>query len=296
MADDVAFVGKKIFFLNPTYSIKNVVIPAIFDKEYETYIIDNYHDAKAILRKNPESILFVNIDSQMTIFAWLSFLDSFKEEAALSKVCIGIFSDKISNEMKERFFEMIKPACGLLKTTLESTKLINSIVDVINMNGARGKRQFIRVMVVSDKNAELIVQWGSSMCRMKMLDISSVGTAVQIPYQYKLMFQEKTMIPNVILKLGTITHTVNIAIYQIIERNGASMAVTLFGNGTPLNVKNTIRTYIYDFLQNTMFTSINGEGPDETDYATLGKALEQELQNEAEVKKEEEKQIPPPRK
>ena len=290
MADDVTFTGKKIFFLNPTYTITTEIIPALFNMEYETYSIENYRDAKAILKKNPDSICLMNIDSQMTLPAWFMFIDSFKGDEDLKRVCVGCFSDKIIDEEKQLFLDRLQPACGIINTTGKKDVLIKSVVDVINMNGARGKRQFIRVMCLQDKSAELVAQWGSSMCRMKMLDISSVGTAVQIPAQYRLMFQEKTLIPNVTLRLGTATYTVSIAVFQIFERGGATMAVTMFGKNTSSNVTTAVKNYIFSALQHQMFISINGIGPDPTDYATLGQSFEKQLAAEKDfARKEKEK-------
>ena len=83
---DFDMYGRKISFLNPAYAIKKDIISSLRKKEYEVYIIESFRDAKNLLRKNPDSVLFINIDAQLSIGAWFNFLRSFDKEESLKTI------------------------------------------------------------------------------------------------------------------------------------------------------------------------------------------------------------------
>ena len=66
--------GRKVYFLNPTYTLRDHIISALWDSEYEVYIIEDYQYVKNVLRKNPNSILYINIDVQLSFLSPHLFL------------------------------------------------------------------------------------------------------------------------------------------------------------------------------------------------------------------------------
>ena len=74
------------------YAIKKDIISNLRKKEYEVYIIESFRDAKNLLRKNPDSVLFINIDAQLSIGAWFNFLRSFYKEESLKTIQATVIS------------------------------------------------------------------------------------------------------------------------------------------------------------------------------------------------------------
>ncbi len=70
--------GRKVFFINASFTIEQLAKGMLRDMEYETYIIEDLKQAKCILRKNPDSICLVNLDhvgaNSLTVVQYLNFM------------------------------------------------------------------------------------------------------------------------------------------------------------------------------------------------------------------------------
>ena len=130
--DNIEIFGRKIFFLNPAFPIRNDVIPTLQSKEYEVYVIDSYKDAKNILRKHKKSMCFINVDAQLPTGAWFNFIKSFEEDEILKTVIIGIMSERLKGEDKATFLNDGAISCGLISmedTTMAITAEIEKILE-----------------------------------------------------------------------------------------------------------------------------------------------------------------------
>ena len=69
--------GRKIFFLNPSFVMEHFVLEHLKKNEYEVYLLNDIRKVKAVLCANPNSMLFINIDSEMSYSRWFNFVTSF---------------------------------------------------------------------------------------------------------------------------------------------------------------------------------------------------------------------------
>ncbi len=267
---DVAAQGRKIFFLNPPYSIKMEIIPKLQKYEYEVYTIDSYRDTKNLLRKNPNSILFINLDSQMQTPAWFNFIRSFDREDALATTLISILSERIKESDKEVFSKFTTLAGDIIDYSEGTERTYNEILNILVKTDAKGRRQYVRATVDHDNDASLFWNHGSKMHLLKLLDISSVGMAVKVPPALESQIIAKNfLLSDATMRLGTKQVVVEAVIYGVKQTPAGTIWILLLLPQTPASIKDEIRAYVSKTLENQLIVTINAERKDEQDYSLL---------------------------
>jgi len=258
--------GRKVFFLNPPYSIKKTVLGRLQEMEYEIYIIDDYHDAKNILRHFPDSICFINVDERLTPEAWFNFVTSFDTDKSLKSIFLGIITESLRKADRDQFLLKANIPAGLIPLNGKIDDITNTLRGILEINGAKGRRQYIRAQCASDKNAIMYYTVGDKLYQMKLIDISSVGMVAILPFQFRTLVQPNSVMRNITISLNNKNIVLNAAVYGIKKNAQFLMLVLFFIKGTPASVKTSIREYIFKFLDANMISSIIGEAIDSTDY------------------------------
>src|SRR5574344_206655 len=167
--------GRKVFFLNPPYSVRKYVITSLQEMEYEVYTIDDYRDAKNILRHYKDSICFVNIDETLTADSWFNFITSFENDESLNSIFLGVVSERMRKSDKDLFLLKTKIPAGFIPLNGKIDDITETFRGILEINGAKGRRQYVRASCANDKDAILLYTTDSKMYQMKLLDLSSVG-------------------------------------------------------------------------------------------------------------------------
>ena len=95
--------GRKVFFVMPSYDFQSLVIPSLYEQEFEVYILDNFTKAKDILRSFPDSICFINTDEGLSPSEWFFYIKSFESDPMLSTIFLGIICTRMTKAQKEQF-------------------------------------------------------------------------------------------------------------------------------------------------------------------------------------------------
>jgi hypothetical protein len=259
--------GRKVFFLNPVFSTRNVVINRLIEDEFEVYIIDDYRDAKNVLRKYPDSICFINVDDQLSHEQWLNFIKSCETDPSLKSIFLGILSSRINKADRDQFMLKVSIPAGFIMMNERLEDITETIEGILNINGAKGRRQYVRTNCSSDPDAILLVRIENKIYKMRLLDISVVGTACILAPQYKDMFQTNSVIRDVFVTIGKKSFTCSVAVYAIVADRQYCKLVLLFMQGLPYAAKKLIRTYITTKLQQTVNDIVKGNIRDMTDYS-----------------------------
>jgi hypothetical protein len=259
--------GRKVFFLNPPYNVSQFVLKQLREDEYEIYVIDDYHNVKNILRHFPESICFLNIDDQLTTDQWFNFIVSFEQDPSLKTILPGILASRTRKSEKEHFLLHAAIPAGFIPTNGSMEDLTETIRGILELNGAKGRRQYVRAKCSHDPTAVVHFTSGNRVIPFQLLDISTVGLACAIPPSLGLAFQPNSVIRDVTIILGAKRIQCSTAVYSVKNDETESSLVLLFMKGTPFSVKKTIREYIARAHQYEMRISIQNDQPDETDYS-----------------------------
>lgn len=258
--------GKKVFFLNPAYSIRQEVIPRLQDKEYEVYIIDSYKDAKNILRLHESSVCFINVDAQLSIEAWFNFIKTFEKEMSLRSVFIGIISERIRRDDRAIFLSEAHIPGGII-TVDESTEAITAEIErLLTECNAKGMRQYVRAKITNERDAQMFWTTNDKLFQMDLVDISSVGMCVKVPAQMVNFAQKNTVLRDLTLRIGTKQYVVDTIVFAIKSDMQGTNWILLLHPNTPSQVKTAIRVYVSETIQKQLMISINNKAEDATDY------------------------------
>lgn len=258
--------GRKVFFLNPSYNIKKLVIKQLQENEYEIYTIDDYKDAKNILRHFPDSICLINIDEQLTTEQWFNFIVSFEQDTTLSSIFLGILSSHSRKSEKEHFLLHASIPAGFIPTNGGMETLVETIQGILDLNGAKGRRQYVRAKCDHDLTASLTTTVDGMQKSFHLLDISTVGLACSLSQKNAALFQPNSILRDVTIILSQKKMQCSCAVFAVKQIGENYSLVLLFMKGTAFSIKATIREYVSRNLQYQMRLAIDGEKQDNTDY------------------------------
>lgn len=262
--------GRKIFFLNPAYPVKKEIMSRLQAQEYEIYTIESYREAKPLLRKNPNSLLFVNIDAQLTHAAWFNYIRTYDRDDILATIKICVISERIKASDVAIFNKFVNMVSDVIEFNEGIEGVAKQIQKILDETNAKGKRQYVRANLTHDKDASLFWNHGSKMHQLKLLDLSSVGMAVKCPSVLENQIIAKNfLLQDVTMRLGPKQMVVEAVIYGIKSTPEGTLWILLLLPSTPPSIREEIRTYVSKTIEEKMITSINGERKDDEDYALL---------------------------
>lgn len=276
---DNPIYGRKVFFLNPPYSIKKVVLGRLQEMEYEVYSIDDYRDAKNILRHYNDSICFINIDDQLTPDEWLNFISSCSTDDSLKSIFFGVMSEHPRKADKDMFMLKAAIPAGFISVSGKLDDITDTLKGILEINGAKGRRQYVRAQCVKDNSAMMYYTVDNKMYQLKLIDISSVGVAALLPPQFNNLVQPNSVLRNVTFSFSTKQIQLDAAVFAIKESDKFSTLVILFMKGTSGANRKTVRDYVFSMLEKKVLESIIGEEKDSTNYSVTQTA--QEIQEDA---------------
>lgn len=259
--------GRKVFFLNPTLSIQNVFVRKLQDLEYEVYTIENYADAKPVLSEYEDAICFINIDDQLTYKQWFNFIKSFESDSSLDTVLLGVISEKIRPHEKEEFLLKTKLAGGFISTQKSLDVAYDTILKILDINGAKGRRKYVRLDCSVLDNVEFSCALNNKLYFPKLEDISSVGFSCRIEHSLVAFFRKGLKCSSVNIRLGIRRIFCSADIFAVKPEPDSSIVVFLFDENTPLSERDKIKKFIALTLQERMNDFISNSIKDTMNYS-----------------------------
>ena len=238
--------GKKIFLLYPHSVVRDDMLDFLIMAGFETYTLVDDKKARKLLTKFPDSIMFINIDEGLKESEWETYIKGIMNDPQTSNSRLGIMSYNQDRELMQKYLMDISVPCGYVQLKLglqESTKIM---INALQANEARGRRQCIRAECEDDINASVNYRVDSDVFRGKILDISSAGIAAKFDRDSELSVN--TMLREVQLKLrGGLVMTNMTYIGQ--RRDDKRIHIMLFDPKLPTEHKLIIHHYIKQCLQ-----------------------------------------------
>ena len=271
---DYKIFGKKIFFLYPSYSFQGSILERLRTLEYEVYTINDYKIIKNILKKNKDSILLINVDSIFNTPTWIKFIQSIEDLTDIfGTIQIGVFSEKASQEDIKHYETEILHEAGTLWLTGDSDEDFRNLVKLLDKCEAKGIRQYVRANCLADSSAEIFWILNNTMQKFKLIDISAVGIAVQVPKSMVKVLNPGQVITRASLMLKSQQIFVNINIYAIKQSKEGTIGIFMFNNDTSPDALSTIRTYVAETLYRKIEDSIFGMHPDQDNYKVIERKI-----------------------
>jgi len=241
-------VGKKIFFLYPSGSITSQVVTELVQQEYEVYISKSHNKLAPILRKYPDSIVFINLDEGMSGVEWGNWIHGLM--TSMPKINVGVLSTNNDEEFKDKFINEIKVSCGFLQLKFDMSKSIPIIIEILKKTEAKGRRKYIRASMEGETNCTINMPKGNDYLNGSLKDISVVGFSCV--FDKEAEFKKNELITNIQIKLQTMLLKVEAILFGSRQVGDQKIYVLLFTQRIDPDVKTRIRKYIQQNLQSKM--------------------------------------------
>jgi hypothetical protein len=250
MASSSEIVGRKIFFLYPSAVVQNQVIPELGQQEFEVYISKNHESLRRVLRKNPDSIVLVDINEKMSEKDWEAWITSIIKSPETSGVSVGIVSSSNDEELRKKYTGALKLPCGYIALRADLNKSMKQLIETLHAVEAKGQRKYIRVTTEKETNTTINIPWGGSFVTGQIKDISVVGISCSFESDPELT--KNTLFKDIQIKLqSNLLKAEGIVFGSRIDEKD-KIYVILFTQRIDPDVRTRIRRYIQQNLQGKM--------------------------------------------
>ncbi len=258
--------GRKIFFISPTFNIEKYLIDFLRKNEYEVYILTDYRKAKKILSVFPDSMCFIDIDSELSYSEWYNYMKSFSTIPELQGIYLGIVTQSASWEDKDKFLMNIRLPGGFTVIT-KKEGLIEHFAAILDLNGAKGRRKYLRLDTRTERDVSGYMTHEGKLYTVNIKDISSAGFAITYKQELSFLFQKNTLIRNLCLSVGRKSMVCSSIVFNTqLNPDGTAMSVLMLTNENPESTKSYIRNYIFQKFDSKMESLIANVEKDDTRY------------------------------
>jgi len=241
--------GKKIFFLYPTVAVENKVIAELVQQEYEVYTAKNKDTLKRVLKEYPDSIVFVDINEQMTEAEWEAWITAMKTSPDTKNISISIITNNDDEKIKRKYLITIK-VTGYTVLKFDLDKAVVHIIEILQSLDAKGRRKYIRATTTKDSNATLNLPFNGMFVKGYVRDISVVGISCTLEGNPEI--PKNTLFKDIQVKLLSSLLKVEGIVYGSRMEGSEKIYVLLFTQRIDPDVRIKVRKYIQQNLQSKM--------------------------------------------
>lgn len=243
-------IGKKIFFLHPTVVVQNKIIAELVQQEYEVYIVKDHEAMKRALRRHPDSIVFVDINEQMTEKEWETWITGVLHAPDTKDIPIGIVTALDKEELKTKYLSALKIRCGYTVLKADLDKAIRQLLEILAVVDAKGRRKYIRATTEHETNTTINLPLNGMFINGQIKDISVVGISCTFDNDPELT--KNALFKDIQVKLLTNLLKVEGIVFGSRMDGNAKIYVILFTQRIDPDVRTRIRKYIQQNLQAKM--------------------------------------------
>lgn len=261
--------GRKVFFIEPQGTLISFVIPKLIEQEYEVYTVNALNHAKNYLRGNPDSIVFVCINANLTVSGWLNFIKSFEEDEVLSTMLVGVIVHRQQKSERELLMINAELPAGYLELQASPEAMTQMISNVLELNGAKGRRKYVRADCAGDRAIYVAYNENGQQNLYGVDNISSVGLAFRCDESHVAKFPENSVMRNCTLVLHGEKVPFEAAVIMTKLDGKKPIVVVLFMKGSVVPYKQVLQRFIAERIQYCMDLQFETIALDDTDYNTV---------------------------
>ena len=243
-------LGRKIFFLYPTAVVQNKIITELVQQEYETYMAKDKDALKRVLKKYPDSIVFVDINEGLVEKEWEAWITGVMSAPETQGISIGVVTANDDELIKRKYLMVVKVPCGYTVLKFDLDKSIAHIMEVLQAVNAKGRRKYIRAITGGEANTTVNMPLNGVFVKGQVKDVSVVGLSFTLEGNPEIV--KNTLFRDIQVKLqSNLLKTEGIVIGSRVD-NKETVYVLLFTQRIDPDVRTRIRKYIQHNLQNKM--------------------------------------------
>ena len=153
-------------------------------------------------------------------------------------------------------------------TEFKGSALIDKIVGILELNGAKGKRKYLRLDCDSTDMLDGYFATQSQLLQVSILNISSVGFTCCYPRSYGNALVKNMLVPSFSITFGRRSIVTPSVVFdvKIVDENRL-FAIMLFTKQVGEDDRKVIKNYIFEQLEARFEKLIYAEQPDVEDYS-----------------------------
>ncbi len=245
--------GKKVFFLYPQSVIQKEMAIMFIRNEYEAYLLYDHKKALGLLRRNNDSILFVNIDEVLKEKEWEDYIRGIMTNEDTKNVRIGILSYNSDKALAAKYLMELMVPCGFIRLSLGVKESASIILKALEANEAKGRRKYIRAKCSDISINSFNVKHRTATHKGRIRDISSVGMACVFDEQ--VSFELKTRLDDIQLNLKGLICNVS-GVIAGIRTEHEPVYLVMFDQKMAEATKEKIGNFIFKCLQDSLAKEI----------------------------------------
>jgi DNA-binding response OmpR family regulator len=243
----------KVYFLYPQTIIQDLLIKEIIKNEYEAYIVNDHIKMLNILKKYPNSVLFINIDAVLKDEEWQEYIRNMQLDPILKNVRIGVLSYNTDDKKVEKYIMQLMVSCGFIKLKTGFEECLNVILKALEAVEAKGKRKYIRIKC--EKDVFCNIKINNKLYKGIVKDISTVGMAFYFQKEDETFLKANTQLDYIQINMRSAICFTSGVIATVRELNDNIFYVLMFDKKMKYDEKNKI----YEFIQKALKEEIDRE-------------------------------------
>jgi hypothetical protein len=249
--NDANLSGKKIFFLNPTPFLQNEIGFELTQQEFEVYYVREHTNLKRVLKKFPESVVFVNLDSSLPEKEWEGWIRHILADPATTRTRFGVLSDLHNDQYEQKYMRALKLPCGYtVLSKSDPQKSVKQLIAALLSVDARGRRKYVRAASENDTQMTINIPHDSFYLKGVIKDISAVG--ISCTFQVDPELDKNTLCKDMQLKLQSTILKAEGIVFGSRPDGLSKIYVFLFTQRVDPEVRLKIRSYAQQVLQAKM--------------------------------------------
>jgi hypothetical protein len=242
-----SFLGKKIFFLYPSAIVQNELIAELAQQEFEVYIVRDHKNLRRVLRKHPDSLVFINLDDGMSEKDWEVYIRGLIGNAENPSAYVGVLSANATEALVRKYINIVQVPCGFVPIYPDIHKSTRQLFDVLQAHDAKGRRKYIRATIGQEANTTINLPYNGHFINGFIRDISVVG--LSCAFSEDPQIEKNSLIPDAQIRLQTNLLKAEVIVFGSRPEGMSRAYVLLFTPKLDPDARIRIRKYIQFNLQ-----------------------------------------------
>ncbi|GHT77775.1 hypothetical protein FACS1894130_03250 [Spirochaetia bacterium] len=244
--------SKKIFFLYPSPLIKNEIAYELIHQEYEVYYAADHTTLRRVLKKYPDSVVFINVDERLSEKDWDIWIRTVMGDPSSAEISIGILSAVYDPAMEQKYTVMELPCGFTFINKADILQTIKHIYDILQGVDVCSRRKHLRATSENESLTTVNIPHNGQFLKGVIKDISAAGFSCA--FQEDPDLEKNFICDNIQIKLQSVLLKAEAVVFGARMDGMTKIYVFLFTQRIDPDVRIKIRMYIQSIMQTRMDT------------------------------------------
>jgi hypothetical protein len=179
--------------------VQNEIIFELIQQDFEAYIVRDHAKLPRVLKRYPDSIVFVNLEEGQSEKDWEGWIKNVMEDPGLADIKIGIISSNNNDMLMRKYINTVKIMGGytVLKSDIKQT--VRQVLEILKIFDAKGRRKYLRATSENEAMTTINIPFNDTYINGSIRDISAVG--LSCVFTTDPMLEKNTLCSDIQIKL-----------------------------------------------------------------------------------------------